>query len=177
MIYNFSFGLFRCYFRCTHKPLQGCKAQKQVQKLEDGSNLFHITYFGYHTCFTTPNTFPNQGVVLDFKISKNHPHFSNNPSTITNDRTEPSIKQEVDSKAQSIDVSDNISSANNGHSSPTLGWNEVFMNDLGTSFMGFDNEDSCASTSSHSYLNMDFLANGDFLGDIQLDEVIFPRLH
>lgn len=27
--------------------------------MEDESNMFHITYFGYHTCFSTPNTFTN----------------------------------------------------------------------------------------------------------------------
>ncbi|KAJ0614384.1 putative transcription factor WRKY family [Helianthus annuus] len=44
----------RCYFRCAHKVTTGCQALKQVQQLEDdGSNKFHITYIGHHTC---PNT-------------------------------------------------------------------------------------------------------------------------
>ncbi|CAH8360498.1 unnamed protein product [Eruca vesicaria subsp. sativa] len=42
----------RSYFRCTHKFTQGCKATKQVQKLELESNMFNITYIGNHTCNT-----------------------------------------------------------------------------------------------------------------------------
>ncbi|ONK61773.1 uncharacterized protein A4U43_C08F33440 [Asparagus officinalis] len=40
----------RCYFRCTHKHDQGCKATRQVQQSEEDPSLFIITYFGEHTC-------------------------------------------------------------------------------------------------------------------------------
>ncbi|CAN8287063.1 unnamed protein product [Cochlearia groenlandica] len=40
----------RSYFRCTHKPTQGCKATKQVQKQEHNPEMFQITYIGRHTC-------------------------------------------------------------------------------------------------------------------------------
>ncbi|KAK4743185.1 hypothetical protein SAY87_001186 [Trapa incisa] len=40
----------RCYFRCTHKHDQGCKATKQVQRAEDDSEIYQITYIGVHTC-------------------------------------------------------------------------------------------------------------------------------
>ncbi|KAL1220090.1 putative WRKY transcription factor 54 [Cardamine amara subsp. amara] len=46
----------RSYFRCTHKPTQGCKALKKVQKLEQDPEMFQITYIGYHTCTTTDQT-------------------------------------------------------------------------------------------------------------------------
>ncbi|XP_023735861.1 WRKY DNA-binding transcription factor 70 [Lactuca sativa] len=175
----------RCYYRCTHKPDHGCKAQKQVQKLEDESNMYHITYFGHHTC-PTLNNFSHSGVVLDFNggASKNPHSLSNSPSAITNFQVQPSIKQEVESKTQSTDVSvsDNVSSANDGYShnsSPALEWNEIWQhNQLGSSghegppFMWFDNEDSCASTSSHGYLDMDFLNNDGFSSDFLFDEVL-----
>ncbi|KAJ0245826.1 WRKY transcription factor 70 [Hirschfeldia incana] len=51
----------RSYFRCTHKYTQGCKATKQVQKLELEPRMFSITYIGNHTCNTeevTPNINP-----------------------------------------------------------------------------------------------------------------------
>ncbi|KAF8102051.1 hypothetical protein N665_0201s0340 [Sinapis alba] len=51
----------RSYFRCTHKFTQGCKATKQVQKLELESKMFNITYIGNHTCNTkevAPNIKP-----------------------------------------------------------------------------------------------------------------------
>lgn len=47
----------RCYFRCTHKKGQGCKATKQVQRTSDG--LYQTTYFGYHTCKDSQR-FPHQ---------------------------------------------------------------------------------------------------------------------
>ncbi|XP_030468577.1 WRKY DNA-binding transcription factor 70-like [Syzygium oleosum] len=40
----------RSYFRCTHKYDQDCKAAKQVQRMEDNPQMFHITYIGVHTC-------------------------------------------------------------------------------------------------------------------------------
>ncbi|MBA0572838.1 hypothetical protein Golob_000146 [Gossypium lobatum] len=41
----------RSYFRCTRKYDQGCRATKQVQRLEeDGSQMYRITYIGAHTC-------------------------------------------------------------------------------------------------------------------------------
>lgn len=42
----------RCYFRCTHKHDQGCKATKQVQRVEQDTLLYRTTYFGLHTCRT-----------------------------------------------------------------------------------------------------------------------------
>ncbi|XP_024978779.1 probable WRKY transcription factor 70 [Cynara cardunculus var. scolymus] len=171
----------RCYYRCTHKPVYGCKAQKQVQKLEDGSNRFHITYFGQHTC-PSPNAFSHSPLVLDFNDSKNDHYFSNSPSTITNIHNEPSVKHEVESKAQSIDVSDTISSANDDRSSPVLGWDEILGyghghghghgHEAAISFVGFDHEDSSVTTSSHDHFRMDFLNTGSYLNDLFLDETL-----
>nr|GLL28060.1 probable WRKY transcription factor 70 [Ipomoea trifida] len=47
----------RCYFRCTHKRDQGCRATKQVQRTSEG--LYQTTYFGYHTC-KDPQRFPRR---------------------------------------------------------------------------------------------------------------------
>ncbi|KAE8733409.1 hypothetical protein F3Y22_tig00001293pilonHSYRG00003 [Hibiscus syriacus] len=40
----------RSYFRCTRKYDQGCGAIKQVQRMEDGSQMYRTTYIGTHTC-------------------------------------------------------------------------------------------------------------------------------
>lgn len=40
----------RSYYRCTRKYDQGCGAVKQVQKMEDNSQMYRITYIGNHTC-------------------------------------------------------------------------------------------------------------------------------
>ncbi|XP_024003898.1 probable WRKY transcription factor 54 [Eutrema salsugineum] len=46
----------RSYFRCTHKPTQGCKATKHVQKQEQCPEMFLITYIGHHTCNANDQT-------------------------------------------------------------------------------------------------------------------------
>lgn len=43
----------RCYFRCTHKHDQGCKATKQVQRMKEDPVMYQTTYFGHHTCHDT----------------------------------------------------------------------------------------------------------------------------
>ncbi|PAN15453.1 hypothetical protein PAHAL_2G489300 [Panicum hallii] len=47
----------RSYYRCTHKPDQGCKATRQVQASDDNPSEFVINYFGQHTC-RDPSTIP-----------------------------------------------------------------------------------------------------------------------
>ncbi|KAE8702631.1 hypothetical protein F3Y22_tig00110482pilonHSYRG00516 [Hibiscus syriacus] len=40
----------RSYLRCSRKYDQGCRAIKQVQKIDDGSQMYRTTYIGTHTC-------------------------------------------------------------------------------------------------------------------------------
>ncbi|RCV14529.1 hypothetical protein SETIT_2G433600v2 [Setaria italica] len=47
----------RSYYRCTHKPDQGCRATRQVQTSDDNPSEFVISYFGHHTC-RDPSTMP-----------------------------------------------------------------------------------------------------------------------
>ncbi|VFQ99535.1 unnamed protein product [Cuscuta campestris] len=51
----------RCYYRCTQKGREGCKATKQVQRISQDE--FQTTYFGHHTCTHPHNPF-----------NKNHHH-------------------------------------------------------------------------------------------------------
>ncbi|MFS8013232.1 putative transcription factor WRKY family [Helianthus anomalus] len=117
----------RCYFRCTQKQVYGCKALKQVQKLEDGSNMFHIIYFGHHTCPPPNNTSSHP---------KNH-SLPNSPSTITKSHIDPSAKED--------DLTNKVSSASGAQSCPALVWKEIlldefecFKNDGSLSDMSFD---------------------------------------
>ncbi|KAK9061007.1 hypothetical protein SSX86_018187 [Deinandra increscens subsp. villosa] len=107
-ILNYDFP--RCYYRCTHKQVHGCKALKQVQKLEDGSNMFQILYFDHHTC-PPPNTYSHP---LDLD-SKNSPY---SPSTITNKHIDPS---------QSCNK---VSSVSGAQSPPALAWKEILLNEF-----------------------------------------------
>ncbi|XP_060176656.1 WRKY DNA-binding transcription factor 70-like [Lycium barbarum] len=75
----------RNYFRCTHKFDQGCKANKQVQRVQENPPLFRITYYGHHTCKTfpkvsqmicdSPTDKDSNSVLLNFSSSNNHRHF------------------------------------------------------------------------------------------------------
>ncbi|KAF8719463.1 hypothetical protein HU200_024184 [Digitaria exilis] len=39
----------RFYFRCGYRNELGCRARKQVERMEDDPSLFHTAYFGDHT--------------------------------------------------------------------------------------------------------------------------------
>ncbi|MFS7969003.1 putative transcription factor WRKY family [Helianthus anomalus] len=120
----------RCYYRCTHKS-EGCKALKQVQKLEDGTERFHITYFGSHTCQNINNNttqiFSNSEdlcfYLLDFENSGIN-HSSSTLSTITNAHITPSIEQEDDSNAQS----DDYLASSNRDTSSKYSWKDMIGN-------------------------------------------------
>ncbi|KAF8680794.1 hypothetical protein HU200_045641 [Digitaria exilis] len=47
----------RSYYRCTHRPDQGCRATRQVQTSDDNPSQFVISYYGQHTC-RDPSTIP-----------------------------------------------------------------------------------------------------------------------
>ncbi|KAJ3682915.1 hypothetical protein LUZ60_013142 [Juncus effusus] len=46
----------KSYFRCTHKPDQGCMATRHVQPTDEDPCTFNVTYIGDHTC-RDPSTF------------------------------------------------------------------------------------------------------------------------
>lgn len=48
--------IYRSYYRCTRKHDQGCKATKQVQRIEENPDMYQITYIGFHTCKSTLQT-------------------------------------------------------------------------------------------------------------------------
>ncbi|XP_071732246.1 probable WRKY transcription factor 54 [Rutidosis leptorrhynchoides] len=121
----------RCYFRCSYKS-EGCKALKQVQKMDDGSELFQITYFGFHTCQSMhKNTqmFSSTGDLNSFLLNFEDSKIKESPSslsTITNTHFTPSMKQEDDSNAQSCD---HTVSSNHDTSSTPL-WNDINVDSL-----------------------------------------------
>ncbi|KAE8789191.1 WRKY49 transcriptional factor [Hordeum vulgare] len=46
----------RSYYRCSHKPDQGCQATRQVQESDSNPSEYLISYYGQHTC-KDPSTF------------------------------------------------------------------------------------------------------------------------
>nr|GEZ57903.1 probable WRKY transcription factor 70 [Tanacetum cinerariifolium] len=119
----------RCYFRCTHKS-EGCKALKQVQQLEDGSEKFHVTYYGYHTCqnmHKDTQMFSDTRALkfyLNFKDS-NINHSPSSHSTITNANITHSSEREDDSNAQSDDH--HLATSNDDKQSIAL-WKDIIGN-------------------------------------------------
>ena len=50
IVLTLSFLNYRAYYRCTHRNVQGCLATKQVQRSDEDSSVFEVTYRGRHTC-------------------------------------------------------------------------------------------------------------------------------
>ncbi|KAI3859725.1 hypothetical protein MKX03_031239 [Papaver bracteatum] len=50
----------RGYYRCTHSNAQGCLARKQVQRSDEDSSMFSVTYCGRHTCIQGAHLLPGQ---------------------------------------------------------------------------------------------------------------------
>lgn len=91
----------RSYFRCTRKHDQGCKAIKQVQRMQENPDVFHTTYIGLHTC--TDNLKASEIMVTDCRnwgsytlpVESNRPLMSSSSSTRS-----PTIKQEHPKEAE-----------------------------------------------------------------------------
>ncbi|KAI6676051.1 hypothetical protein NL676_036847 [Syzygium grande] len=165
----------RCYFRCTHKHDQGCKATKQVQKMEDNPKLYQITYIGSHTCKEITRA-PQM-------ITDSDPWESSYTPSCNNSDTKPliysqqsfafcsaknSIKKEEelalvkeDTTTTSSDLTDNLSSLDSI---------------LPLELMGFESSDptamylSCGDGNPHSFLDMDPLGRLGFDGEFQFYE-------
>ncbi|KAF1865563.1 hypothetical protein Lal_00004939 [Lupinus albus] len=48
----------RGYYKCIHRNVRGCLATKQVQRSDEDTTIFEITYRGMHTCTMASNTVP-----------------------------------------------------------------------------------------------------------------------
>lgn len=101
--------------------------------------MYRVTYHGHHTCqMIDENTqlFSDYQDLsfrlLNFMDSKTI-HLPNSPSTISNTHINPSIEQEVNSKAQSI-----------GYGQSTVGlWNDVSENGSSVNDLTFDESLFC----------------------------------
>ncbi|KAE8684419.1 Detected protein of confused Function [Hibiscus syriacus] len=81
----------RGYFRCTRKYDQGCKATKQVQRMDDGSQMYQITYMGTHTC--RPDSFKAPQIISDSESWQSYKMVTFINSDIPSNTT--TMKQEV----------------------------------------------------------------------------------
>nr|BAA87069.2 elicitor-induced DNA-binding protein homolog [Matricaria chamomilla] len=148
----------RCYFRCTHKS-EGCKALKQVQQLEDGSEKFHVTYLGYHTCqniHKDTQMFSDTSALkfyLNFKDPNINYSSPSSHSTITNANITHSSEREDDSNAQSD--AHHLATSNDDKQSIAL-WKDIIGN----------------LESPHE----DIFKNGISVDDFKFDENVFLHI-
>ncbi|MCL7030091.1 hypothetical protein MKW94_026935 [Papaver nudicaule] len=50
----------RAYYKCSYRNSQDCLAMKQVQRSDQNSSMFNVTYIGKHTCIETPELLSGQ---------------------------------------------------------------------------------------------------------------------
>ena len=77
--------IYRSYYRCTYRDLQGCCAIKQVQRNDEDPSVFDITYKGTHTCTPTPRS--KSAALSPEKQERNTQHNS----AITEYQQEPDV--------------------------------------------------------------------------------------
>ncbi|KAG5616324.1 hypothetical protein H5410_016148 [Solanum commersonii] len=92
----------RCYYRCTHKYDQECRATKQVQIIQENPiKMYQTTYFGNHTCNSTK--IPKHTYNSQFK----HAMVKHSDSTVLKKEEE---EEEEESKGQSDNASSIVDS-------------------------------------------------------------------
>ncbi|KAI3955027.1 hypothetical protein MKW98_005030 [Papaver atlanticum] len=74
----------RGYYRCTHRATQGCLARKQVQRSDEDSSIFNVTYRDRHTCVQAPHLLPGQSQNKD---GQEHQKPTKSQETIINFQT------------------------------------------------------------------------------------------
>ncbi|OMO90011.1 DNA-binding WRKY [Corchorus olitorius] len=158
----------RSYFRCTRKYDQGCKATKQVQRMEDDSQKFQTTYIGTHTCknsFKAPKIF-----TTDSDQSLEEPNYNvNHSGESKNIVIIPTVKQEAkeETTTPTSDLTD----------STMIMWKDI-MAESGMSDYGdvVSSVYSCNEiTSGCRSFEMDFgikaVGVDQFDGDFQFDDI------
>ncbi|XP_047334564.1 WRKY DNA-binding transcription factor 70-like [Impatiens glandulifera] len=91
----------RCYYRCTNKFVESCKALKQVQQIPGEKLLYHITYIGQHTCQDTSTSRNPSNIIFDSDVAKfSLTGFEStmvNPSFVKEEANDNSVSDPLDS--------------------------------------------------------------------------------
>ncbi|KAK4277714.1 hypothetical protein QN277_015668 [Acacia crassicarpa] len=136
-ILNFKFP--RSYLRCTRKYEQGCRAVKQVQRIQENPELYQITYIGNHTCidilktpdvvvtesgnsweslFAAESKFPKEVVTKVHPIKQEHHHNHHPKEETTSDdfadsSLDPSLWSDLKDLSEVDDIVPALGSDNN----------------------------------------------------------------
>lgn len=102
---------YRCYFRCTHKHDQDCRAAKQVQIIQENPIIYHTTYFGQHACNSLKITKHEMMIISQSNhnpmVEMESPPFEIKPKLPNSDAIHDSTVKEED---QEIKVQSDVSS-------------------------------------------------------------------
>ncbi|CAL0319612.1 unnamed protein product [Lupinus luteus] len=160
----------RSYFRCSKKYDQGCRAAKQVQRVQENPDMYHTTYIGIHTCkdtLTAPQMITYSDTLDSILMN------SNSDSKVPNEKDPsicsrtPIIKHEYHKQDMPNDLKDNLDS--------TL-WSDLkdfeqYKPVIVPSKMKSHNADTVYSCSDFQSLDMDFgVFSSPFSTDFHFDE-------
>ncbi|XP_073146019.1 WRKY DNA-binding transcription factor 70-like [Henckelia pumila] len=165
----------RCYYRCTNKS-QGCKAKKQVQKINEDP-LYQITYFSHHTCTDTQMMLPHDHIVEPDPMESNLLSFQ---GSNYNHSPKPANVSLLKQEFEAVDTQRTVGFPYAKSCLNTSSWHGIIGagckvlsptipavpgdDDLGEEASGLY---SCASMNSfHGLLDMEV----DQLGDIDIEE-------
>ncbi|KAL1542049.1 WRKY transcription factor [Salvia divinorum] len=106
----------RSYFRCTYKK-EGCKALKQVQRINGDEVMYQTTYLNHHTCNETlrapplvVDSNPIDPHLISFQTSNpseqdNHGQYGNNstkkPLVVSSVKLEECVSEDASNEAKS----------------------------------------------------------------------------
>eukprot|EP00257_Ricinus_communis_P006030 XP_002520871.2 probable WRKY transcription factor 70 [Ricinus communis] len=159
----------RSYFRCIHKYDRGCKATKQVQKVEEDPQMYCTTYIGHHTCsdiLKYPQTITT--------VSDNNPwepsymviasDSKNIPTGVLDHHHHPT-KQEYKAETPS-DLTDNLPSLD------SIMWKDfVALESTEAANLRSDYTAASSMEATCQSLDMDFVVKSiDFDNDFRFDE-------
>ncbi|XP_009793213.2 probable WRKY transcription factor 30 [Nicotiana sylvestris] len=96
----------RCYFRCTHKYDQDCRATKQVQIIQENPIIYHTTYFGQHACNSLKITKHEMMIISQSNhnpmVEMESPPFEIKPKLPNSDAIHDSTVKEEDQESNKI---------------------------------------------------------------------------
>ncbi|KAJ1387528.1 WRKY domain [Sesbania bispinosa] len=147
----------RSYFRCTRKYDQGCRATKQVQRVQENPNMYQITYIGFHTCKDTlkaPQMVKYSDTWDSFLVNSHHGDESKVPN-LQAPPISPTVKQEYPN-----DDTDNL-------------WSDLKDFELSKpAIVPSDNVDTVYSCTGSQNLDMDFgvFSSHHFTTDFHFDD-------
>ncbi|XP_052197504.1 WRKY DNA-binding transcription factor 70 isoform X2 [Diospyros lotus] len=156
--------IINCTFpRCAHKHDRGCRATKQVQRMQEQPGMLKMTYFGRHSCGHTVQPSLKNDSDLDHRQFGSEPKISSQREEIEEERRNderPSKNEPADPDACTARWADDLMMPL--ECPPSLGETAPWTSDI----------NGGGSASSRGLQDMDlWTESADFENDFRLDEI------